>query len=85
MSTQVKRIKIATRNNSARIKSVDGGDYRATFTDGREDGFTVGIESNSGRQTLYIDNAVTGRRDSVSLTGRQIRTLRRVLDKHFYG
>ena len=62
MSTQVKRIKIATRNNSARIKSVDGGDYRATFTDGRE----LGLKR---RETVW---SLSGVGAGAIVTGKQI-------------
>lgn len=51
-----------------------------TFTSNREDDFNVGISTDSSNATeLSLVVGQTG----VSLTGRQARTLQRLLNKHY--
>lgn len=87
MSTQVKRVKIYTKNHSARIKTRTNrtGTVSETATFGREDGFAIVARTDTKGTGLYIHNVFEGGQEGVCLTGKQIRTLRRVLDRHFYG
>jgi hypothetical protein len=52
----------------------------STFTSNREDDFNVGINTDSSNATEL--SFVVGQ-TSISLTGRQARTLQRLLNKHY--
>lgn len=83
MSTQNKYVTIFTKNHAARIQSKTYSDGKVTSTSKRDDGFVVFLDSSSEGQLLTIRNPYEGGVEGVSLTGTQIRTLRRVLDKHY--
>jgi hypothetical protein len=84
MSSQIKRLQVFTKNHSARIRqtAVNSG-TTITATTGRDDGFVVeAYTDRKGRNSLCIENVFEGGREGVVLSGTQIRTLKRILDRH---
>lgn len=67
----------ATVESRPNFNAAIGG---VTFTQNREDGFDVAISTDSSNASLL--SLIVGQTD-ISLSGRQARTLQRVLNKHY--
>jgi hypothetical protein len=79
---------VPTKNNKSRIVTrYDEGNVVTTHLKGREDNAAFALQSSPTGQRLYIrvPRADGTGLDEVELNGRQLRTLRRIFDRHENG
>jgi len=71
---------VPTKNNRARVVSRVNERAYVTEVTGREDGADFALESTRNGTKLFVTVPGAGQ---VVLNGRQIRTLSRILDRHY--